>query len=64
MKLKSCPFCGGEAKMTYSFVDGPARCGVNYHVYCVECRAMSGGWDTEETAAAAWNQRKKTHRRD
>ena len=54
IKLKSCPFCGGEAEIQYGACD--------YNVYqavCKEqnCHAMSGWSDTPEEAAEAWNKR-------
>lgn len=54
IKLKSCPFCGGEAEIQYGACD--------YNVYqavCKEqnCHAMSGWSDTPEEAADAWNRR-------
>lgn len=49
-KLKSCPFCGGEARtIPYSFED--------FAVRCKECGCGTGIYDTEEEAIEAWNRR-------
>ena len=53
MKLKPCPFCGGEAKLE--------DMGFPHHVYCTNCGArVTGrgfGEDGEADAIRKWNQR-------
>ena len=55
--LKSCPFCGGEAKL-YSIGTGSPHYG-NYHqVVCQGCLNASGAyWSGEQSAIDAWNTR-------
>ncbi len=63
MRLKPCPFCGGEAKL---FVDEE---GVSlekldlvttpiFYVSCIHCPALTSGF-TREEAIANWNRRIK-----
>lgn len=66
-KLKTCPFCGGEAQVTiYGISDR------TYSVHCQSCFAMMGHeertwsglrgklfYSTEEEAVDAWNKRYK-----
>lgn len=58
IKLKPCPFCGGEAEIQYGACD--------YNVYQAVCKgqncnAMNGWSDTPEEAAEAWNRRADTN---
>lgn len=50
VKLKPCPFCGGEAKM----ISGYGR----YGAVCKECAAKTPSADTIDDAAKIWNERK------
>lgn len=53
LKLKPCPFCGGELEMS-------SYCNFGdwfYFAMCPKCRAKSDVFDTPEKAAAAWNRR-------
>ena len=52
-KLKSCPFCGGEAKMVCD-----VTCGYElFRVFCTNCRAQANyGW-LEAEAVELWNTR-------
>lgn len=54
LKLKPCPFCGGEA------IRGIA-CHVNedyaFRVECRECKIVTPFYDTEADAIKAWNRR-------
>lgn len=61
IKLKPCPFCGGEAELTYTsdnshkpFVQ--CKYGVFLKPKCVACQYP---WrhDSEEEAIEAWNRR-------
>ena len=49
IKLKPCPFCGGEAKI----ISGYGK----YAITCKGCDAMSPNTYTEIDAAKAWNKR-------
>lgn len=53
MKLKPCPFCGGEAelwdnKLTHRL----------YGVICKKCDCMTPCFESEVEAIEAWNRRK------
>lgn len=47
--LKSCPFCGGEAKCIEFY-------GL-YHVICCNCHIAGKDCSTRESAVSAWNNR-------
>ena len=56
MKLKPCPFCGGEARQ---YADGFN----DFHwVECVKCRVETKAYDFVEDAIEAWNQRESMDR--
>lgn len=55
IKLKPCPFCGGEAKIIVSGGCDGEDCLV--WVCCDECGAESALLDSTEEATAAWNRR-------
>lgn len=64
-ELKSCPFCGGEAKFLFRKLEGV---GIVIRVGCKSCLAKSPakrserhyGWhETLVDAADAWNRRAK-----
>ena len=48
-KLKTCPFCGGEAKCIEFY-------GL-YHVICCNCHIAGKDCSTRESAVSAWNNR-------
>lgn len=53
-ELKPCPFCGGkfpEYIMNDSFGD------FVFSIFCFECEAESGKYETREAAREAWNRR-------
>ena len=50
MNLLPCPHCGGEAEL---LIYG----GGSYIIGCTKCRAHSGFYVSEETAATGWNKR-------
>lgn len=53
-KLKECPFCGGNAKISDSLI----HCGKQmYQPLCLDCDAELGYFDTLGEAVAAWNTR-------
>ena len=50
VKLKPCPFCGGEAKTQSYYHD--------YAVYCRKCEAATRRfYPTKQEAIEAWNRR-------
>lgn len=52
VKLKPCPFCGGEATLRKSEVTQL------YHVGCFECGCRQDSSYKSESAIQAWNTRK------
>lgn len=50
-ELKTCPFCGGEAKTVKSTFSGL------FLVYCKHCYATSKLLPSVEVAIEAWNRR-------
>lgn len=50
IKLKPCPFCGGEAELIGEYS--------NIFVFCSECRCSTEILNTERKAIQAWNTRK------
>lgn len=60
IKLKPCPFCGGNAVMMENRAEGVAP---SYRVACstVGCWCMGpmphNRWGTEKAAARVWNRR-------
>ncbi len=55
MKLKSCPFCAGEATIMIDEIREDERC---YLVCCEVCDGMVERWfPTVEDAINAWNRR-------
>ena len=52
-RLKSCPFCGGEAEMIETLF-------YDYIVECEICGASTSYCDSEEMAVEAWNRRKES----
>lgn len=54
-ELKSCPFCGGEAKI----IEGttPRIKGTAYGVYCQNCHTLSDLYGTKRAAKRRWNRR-------
>lgn len=50
MRLKHCPFCGGEAITEFLLFAG-------YVSHCTWCGAVSGFWETEKEASDSWNKR-------
>lgn len=49
MKLKPCPFCGGEAETIYSYF--------RPYIICRKCHAQIPCYNTYPMAAEAWNTR-------
>lgn len=65
-KLLPCPFCGGEARLTYDFETGHGYCIKEHMVRCERCGARGGltsdyygGTEDElrEKAVEKWNMR-------
>lgn len=53
MKLKPCPFCGGEARIDRNIFAFPT----SYSVICKICEAESEVFNTEKEVIEAWNRR-------
>ena len=53
-KLKPCPFCGGEARVTGSESLGTVN---YYYAYCMECNARTDDCADRQSAIEAWNRR-------
>lgn len=55
VKLKPCPFCGGEAKAEKEIG------GIHWKVKCKRCSCEVGRYwyDTKARAVVAWNTRKE-----
>ncbi|MDY4231393.1 MAG: Lar family restriction alleviation protein [Candidatus Faecousia sp.] len=53
--LKSCTFCGGEAFVQKSRIDGIVRFFIS--VVCRVCFAQTGNYTKEAYAIEAWNRR-------
>lgn len=49
IKLKPCPFCGGQTDMATGIGD--------YRVICKKCGAATASASTRDAAAKAWNKR-------
>ena len=66
MKLKPCPFCGGEAVL--EDLGGPTVFGEGrYFVKCTNPKCgeeQSGLWATKQTAIKRWNRRVNDERTD
>lgn len=61
IKLKQCPFCGGEAELVYTTTSTPkpyVKCKFGA-MLTPKCEACMYPWmyDTEEEAVEAWNRR-------
>lgn len=62
-KLKSCPFCGGKAKVKkvpvyLTFTDKKIKSD-GFVVECTECYSIGGTAWTKTEAIKAWNRRQK-----
>lgn len=55
VKLKPCPFCGGEAVEITKWM--PVQRRHSTVVRCKECRANSGVWKIKKKASEHWNRR-------
>lgn len=51
MKLKPCPFCGGEAMLEQGATE------LDNFIYCSKCRAGTRIFNTKNSAVKAWNRR-------
>ena len=61
MKIKNCPFCGGEAvqKNEVLRLGGYSRGVHRQYIQCKKCccRTMSFDWDDEKVMIRTWNRR-------
>lgn len=62
IELKPCPFCGGEAEISWTQTSTPhpyARCrfGAMLTPMCVGATFFTYRYDTEQEAVNAWNRR-------
>ena len=55
-ELKPCPFCGGEAKLTYNYTVA-SHVGCKRGVHCGKCGCNLFVFGTEAVAITAWNTR-------
>lgn len=60
-KLKQCPFCGGEANLSFNISFGFIPWCSN--VLCI-LNELCAGYATEEEAANAWNRRANDEQAD
>jgi Lar family restriction alleviation protein len=60
-KLRSCPFCGGKAKIIKGQKSDTRMCGLKpfYKVYCPVCQNRTWTHLIKKNAIAAWNKRVK-----
>lgn len=60
IKLKPCPFCGGEGRLCagkWDFeIDQPVP-GSGYGVECAECLSQTDTYNNTDEAIEAWNRR-------
>ena len=56
VKLKYCPFCGGEAEMRHILRPCVPKC-QEFRIACLECSALGSIEITKEKAIQAWNTR-------
>jgi hypothetical protein len=60
-KLKTCPFCGGEAKIHNCCELKNETAALVFYgkvgVYCTNCRIATLPFDNENMAINAWNRR-------
>ena len=49
-KLKSCPFCDGQAELRETF-------GSRYYVTCKDCKILQQFYEDAKQAIEAWNRR-------
>ena len=56
--LKTCPFCGGQAKFAEDMRVDPAL-GVikSFHIHCMSCKARTDEFSNEGAAIAHWEMR-------
>ena len=56
IKLKNCPFCGGEAYFSTNDADD-ADDGIKFRVMCHECGITTKLYDSAKCAIRVWNKR-------
>lgn len=59
VKLKSCPFCGGEATLVETpYIPFPdSRTQYPYQIYCTDCFCGTDDMADEEECIRRWNRR-------
>jgi Lar family restriction alleviation protein len=60
MKLKPCPFCGGEDIVLRKVWGASLPSGYYHFCMGIGCRAYGPTRETEEEAIRAWNRRAKS----
>lgn len=56
-KLKPCPFCGGEARISKRLLTSHIGSDMKPFVICKECLGRSAYLDNEQEAIEVWNRR-------
>ena len=56
VKLKPCPFCGGEAKLHHNSLTD------KFKVWCSECDCRTDVYSDKEEVVKCWNTRKPMER--
>lgn len=58
-ELRSCPFCGKNAKLVYCDFVATSQHMVYYHIKCTHCSVSTKPYKTIAGVRKAWNRRVK-----